>query len=83
MTNTWVDILVLIGWIIFALAVVAFTASCITFVVMWPLALAWAINNLFATDIPLTFVTWLSIWVVVWASKKIFGNFQFIKVVRK
>lgn len=63
------DVLVLILIIICFLGFIALFFSMLAFALLWPLALAWAINTLFGTAIPLTFTTWLAIFVIFWAWK--------------
>lgn len=65
----WGDVL---GLILIAIGVFGFIAlifSMLAFAILWPLALAWAINTLFGTAIPLTFTTWVAIFVIFWAWK--------------
>jgi hypothetical protein len=83
MTHTWMDIFIVIGWLVFGLLITTFVLSIFAFMILWPLLLAWAINNLFATTIPLTFATWISIWIVIWATNMLFRRAAFTRIVRK
>ena len=68
------DWLTLFGLIILAVLIIAGVVGFIAFCFLWPLILAWAINNLFGTHIPITFWTWLSIVVIAWAWQIVIGR---------
>lgn len=72
-------ILVIFGLII----VLALFLGAIAFCFLWPLALAWAINYLFGTQIPISFMTWLAIIVLFWASNLFFRGSSTIKIIKK
>lgn len=65
--NTWTEILLLFGLVVIIIMAIGF-------VILWPLALAWAINYLFHTNIPLNFTTWLAIQILGWAINYFFRN---------
>lgn len=65
--NNWTDILLLIGGLVLLFVGVVLILAVLAFCVLWPLALAWAVNYLFHTNIPLNFSTWLAIFVIGWA----------------
>lgn len=65
----WDDILGLILIAMAALGFIGLFFTCMAFIFLWPLALAWAINTLFGTTIPISFTTWLAIIIVFWAWK--------------
>ena len=65
----WDDVLGLILIAIVVLAFICLFVGALAFMLLWPLALAWAINYLFGTAIPITFTTWLAIFIVFWAFK--------------
>lgn len=49
------------GKLIAAIGVTGFIALLIVWIVLWPLAVIWAVNTLFAFNIAYTFWTWLAV----------------------
>lgn len=43
---------------------------------MWPIWFAWGINNIFGTQIPLTFITWISTMIIMVGLRTIFRGIK-------
>ncbi len=70
-TSSWSQLALLA---IVVLLVVGFMVAIFAFFILWPFALAWAINSIFATHIPYTFGTWIAFIVIGWVCKLITGR---------
>ena len=62
----WTNTLATIGYGILGLLFILFVVCLILLMVLWPLAVAWAINYLFGTSLPYSFQTWLAIFIIAW-----------------
>lgn len=61
-----------LGVFVITLCAGAVVLSIFVFISLWPIGFAWGINNLFGTQIPLNFTTWISIILVTYGLKIIF-----------
>ena len=78
-SNDWLTLI----FVIFCVIVIcAFVIATFAFVLLWPLALAWAINYLFGTTLPLNFQTWAAIFLIAWVVNFVRGK-PIIKVTTK
>lgn len=69
------------GWYILLAIITMIISLVVAFT--WPLMVIWAINTLFGTTIPITFTTWLSLWILgVTIEYFVFGK-SFITIDRK
>jgi fatty acid desaturase len=70
-------------WVVMALIAICFIIGGIVVAILWPLIFVWAINYMFGTTIPMTFLTWLAVVIIATVCNSLFGGSLFKVTIKR